>query len=573
MAMPTLFQSSVLAISTWCRFSCICIFLLLFQWQKCTAADRPDRIFDLEGFQMLSNFDKRAIIVNKMGAAIRDSINRRNERIQSRRPRKEICYDKVGCFSIPRRSIAPFGKKTPQSPDDVDTKFWLLTRENPTQPEKVMYSDDKASLVSSHFNESRPTKFIAHGFKGSGKDRGALIIVEALLDLEDCNVVLVDWEKGAAGPSYALAATNTQIIGRQLALLILDMVSIGADPQKIHIVGFSLGAHVAGYAGRGVQNKGVKIGRITGLDPASPLFRQLLATSLVSLNFADAHYVDIIHSDGARHWSEGLGLFESIGHSDYFPNGGLDQPGCEHKKNAVLVSHLEGSMNSTVVCNHIRAWKLFYESLKMSLKDDGCKFLGFHCPGGLKSFKLGTCFPQRCEENSPDGSCGMMGFGSEESRARGALYLVTRDSAPFCGHQMRALAVLSEKTLRTKGNLQLNITTEDDVASFNFHSETEDEISGGQELRALGAAKFSSIDPEVTKVLTITLRFTSSEYPKDDSLRPMPDVVYPSIYIERIVVSDFYGNVWSNCEKDTFLENIKQTNVDEAQLELTLNGC
>ncbi|KAI5749856.1 hypothetical protein M8J76_010751 [Diaphorina citri] len=77
-----------------------------------------------------------------------------------------------------------------------------------------------------------------------------------------------------------------------------------------------------------------------GLDPASPLFRQLLATSLVSLNSGDAHYVDVIHSDGARHWSEGLGLFEAIGHSDYFPNGGLDQPGCEHKKNAVLVSHL-----------------------------------------------------------------------------------------------------------------------------------------------------------------------------------------------------------------------------------------
>lgn len=77
-------------------------------------------------------------------------------------------------------------------------------------------------------------------------------------------MILVDWEKGAAGPSYALAATNTQIIGRQLALLILDMVSYGANPDRMHIVGFSLGAHVAGYAGRGVQNKGVKIGRITG---------------------------------------------------------------------------------------------------------------------------------------------------------------------------------------------------------------------------------------------------------------------------------------------------------------------
>ncbi|KAI5750231.1 hypothetical protein M8J76_013910 [Diaphorina citri] len=230
-------------------------------------------------------------------------------------------------------------------------------------------------------------------------------------------------------------------------------------------------------------------------------------------------------------------------------------------------------MNSSVVCNHIRAWKLFYESLKMSKREDGCKFFAFHCPGGLKSFKLGTCFPQRCVENSPDGSCGMMGYGSEESKARGALYLVTRDTAPYCGHQMRALVVLSEKTLKMKGNLQLNITSDDDVTSFNFYSENEDEISGGLELRALGAAKFSSVDPEVNKVLSITLRFTSQEYPKDDSLRPMPDVVYPSIFVDRIVVSDFYGNVWSNCQKDTFLENIRRTNVDEVDLELKLNGC
>lgn len=91
--------------------------------------------------------------------------------------------DKVGCFSIPRRSVAPFGKKTPQSPEDIDTKFWLLTRDNPNQPQYLKYADDQVTLKSSHFNISRSTKFIAHGFKGSGKDKGALNIVEALLQL------------------------------------------------------------------------------------------------------------------------------------------------------------------------------------------------------------------------------------------------------------------------------------------------------------------------------------------------------------------------------------------------------
>ena len=36
-------------------------------------------------------------------------------------------------------------------------------------------------------------------------------------------------------------------------------------PSQVHIIGFSLGCHVAGYAGEAMS---VKVRRITGLDPA-----------------------------------------------------------------------------------------------------------------------------------------------------------------------------------------------------------------------------------------------------------------------------------------------------------------
>jgi hypothetical protein len=36
-------------------------------------------------------------------------------------------------------------------------------------------------------------------------------------------------------------------------------------PNQVHIIGFSLGCHVAGYAGEAMS---VKVRRITGLDPA-----------------------------------------------------------------------------------------------------------------------------------------------------------------------------------------------------------------------------------------------------------------------------------------------------------------
>lgn len=53
-------------------------------------------------------------------------------------------------------------------------------------------------------------------------------------------------------------------LGPQVGLLLLDMLSVGADPDSIHVVGFSLGAHVAGCAGQVVKNRGRMIGRISG---------------------------------------------------------------------------------------------------------------------------------------------------------------------------------------------------------------------------------------------------------------------------------------------------------------------
>jgi len=84
----------------------------------------------------------------------------------------------------------------------------------------------------------------------------------------------VDWEKGAAGPAYAIAAANTQLIGRQLALLIIDMVELNADPDRIHVIGFSLGAHVAGFAGKALKQNHVEIGRITGETTTATRFNQ-----------------------------------------------------------------------------------------------------------------------------------------------------------------------------------------------------------------------------------------------------------------------------------------------------------
>ena len=64
----------------------------------------------------------------------------------------------------------------------------------------------------------------------------------------------------------------------------------------MHVVGQSLGAHLASYIGSTLKNMGMgKLGRITGLDPAGPLFEQ--TDPQVRLDPDDALFVDVIHTD------------------------------------------------------------------------------------------------------------------------------------------------------------------------------------------------------------------------------------------------------------------------------------
>ena len=79
---------------------------------------------------------------------------------------------------------------------------------------------------------------------------------------EDVNVICVNWSAGAADPNYVRAAVNTRLVGRQVALLIENINNSNDEKinAKTHMIGFSLGAHVAGFAGNQLKN----LSRITG---------------------------------------------------------------------------------------------------------------------------------------------------------------------------------------------------------------------------------------------------------------------------------------------------------------------
>jgi len=92
--------------------------------------------------------------------------------------------------------------------------------------------------------------------------------------------------------------------------------------DDIHVLGHSLGAHVAGYVGNYLSGR---LGRITGLDPAGPAYETpYLKNSKDRLDSTDADFVDVIHTCAGS-----LGFLRPLGHVDFYPNGGtFKQPGC-----------------------------------------------------------------------------------------------------------------------------------------------------------------------------------------------------------------------------------------------------
>lgn len=78
-----------------------------------------------------------------------------------------------------------------------------------------------------------------------------------------CTYAAVDWHELAGNNFYVTPARQTRDVGKYIAEMIDYMVTEkGADINKFHLIGHSLGAHTVGYAGMYVKSG--RIPRITG---------------------------------------------------------------------------------------------------------------------------------------------------------------------------------------------------------------------------------------------------------------------------------------------------------------------
>lgn len=177
---------------------------------------------------------------------------------------RRICYGELGCFTdeppFSSTLIRPISL-LPDKPSDIETRFFLFN--NKTENEEFNYRN-----LSSNFNSTLQTKIIIHGFIQHINKKWLHHMKDAFLKLEDMNIILIDWSKGNQFP-YPQACINAMVVGAEIARLIKYLVETNnANLSMFHLIGHSLGAHVAGYAGDRIkQFMNQSIDRITGLDP------------------------------------------------------------------------------------------------------------------------------------------------------------------------------------------------------------------------------------------------------------------------------------------------------------------
>jgi pimeloyl-ACP methyl ester carboxylesterase len=139
------------------------------------------------------------------------------------------------------------------------------------------------------------------------------------------NIIVVDWAP-LSHAIYTEARIHTAVVARQLTYFCVFLAkSTGTRMSAVHMIGHSMGAQIAAFAGHQLQLEGnEKVDRISGLDPAAPLYEWPHIESLDEvLDPGDASFVDVIHTNGKH-----LGVIFPSGHVDYYPNGGQHQPGC-----------------------------------------------------------------------------------------------------------------------------------------------------------------------------------------------------------------------------------------------------
>lgn len=214
------------------------------------------------------------------------------------------------------------------------------------------------TVANSKFNRDLPSKFLIHGWTTNERSVWYAPLKNAYLEKGPHNVFYIDWSI-AGNKSYPVSAANSKYVGSFIA----DFLVASKIPfSNVHLIGHSLGSHVAGFIGKYVFHlTGKKIGRITATDPSFPMFEHPLVGKNLRLSSDDAEFVDVIHTDSGHY-----GFVKPLGHADFYPNGGVFQPDCPSLEEDDNCSHALSnvyfikSVNTTdILATECESWEAY----------------------------------------------------------------------------------------------------------------------------------------------------------------------------------------------------------------------
>ncbi|PSN35008.1 hypothetical protein C0J52_09838 [Blattella germanica] len=131
-----------------------------------------------------------------------------------------------------------------------NVKFLLLTRMNLDNPVLISWKD--SSIEESHYDSSKWTVFLNHGWLS--KPETFIAIAQRYLSCVDANIFIVDYRDVAANKNYFQAVSNIRVVAAQIAQFVEFLIEEkGACKCMFHLVGMSLGAHLAAYVCKRVR--------------------------------------------------------------------------------------------------------------------------------------------------------------------------------------------------------------------------------------------------------------------------------------------------------------------------------
>lgn len=154
---------------------------------------------------------------------------------------------------------------------NVEVTFHLYTRDHQNESVQLNLFEPE-SVMQANFVKDRPLIVLLHGYTGHKDFAPNIQIRPAYFALNEYNIISVDYKNLALEPCYSIAVINLPTIANCTAQLLDFLVDQNIVAlSSIHVIGFSLGAQLAGIIANFLKN-GRKLKRITGLDPAKPLF-------------------------------------------------------------------------------------------------------------------------------------------------------------------------------------------------------------------------------------------------------------------------------------------------------------